>query len=142
MSSNSPLSVRDGDFHSRDVVAWCEFPSLIRAAFQAQFDRFPHITERFLPRAALADTARDHRALRDDVSVLARVEDDWQFHIRRAYHLRRLLARSASDSRKQYTGRSAEGLANSPIGVSSGNLLLLYRRLFSSSPQSGGWPLR
>jgi hypothetical protein len=108
MSSESPLAARDGDFDSRDVVAWCEFPSLICAAFQTQLDRFPHISERFLSRAALADTARDHRALRDDVSVLARVEDDWQFHIRRAYHLRPLLEKllkflsrvSVGDSRK------------------------------------------
>ena|SRR5260370_5874723 len=65
----------------------CEFPSFCRAAFQAQFDGFPHIAESLSSRAALADTAGDHRTLRNYVSVLAGVEYDWQFHVCREYHL-------------------------------------------------------
>lgn len=59
----------------------CEFPSFVRAAFQAQLDSFPHIPERLSSRAALAYTTRNHGTLRDDVSVLPGVEYYWQLHV-------------------------------------------------------------
>src|SRR5208282_5514508 len=84
-------SARGGDFDACKVVVGCQFPSFLRAAFQTQLDRFPDIAERLPSRAALADTARNHGTLRNYVSIMPGVEYDWQLHVCREYHLRRLL---------------------------------------------------
>src|SRR5208282_402676 len=81
----SPRSASGGDFDACKVVVGRQFPSFLRAAFHAQLDRFPDIAECFLSRAALTDTTRNHRTLRNYVSVLAGIEYDWQLHLCREY---------------------------------------------------------
>src|SRR5208282_3688618 len=106
----SPHSACGGDFDACKVVVGRQFPSFLRAAFQAQLDRFPDIAECLPSRAALADTARNHGTLRNYVSVMPGVEYDWQLHVCREYHLY-LPLENGSRSRRRL---SAIRLANFP----------------------------
>lgn len=100
----SPPSARAGDFDACEVVMGCQFPAFLCSAFQAQLYRFPYIAKCFPSRAALADTARNHGTLRNNVSIVSCVEYDWQLHGRREYHLQRLLE-NLTKFQRQNSGR-------------------------------------
>lgn len=57
-----------------------QLPIFARSIVHAEFDRLSDIPQRFLTRPALTDTAWDHEALRDQVTVLSGEQHDWKFH--------------------------------------------------------------